>query len=67
MSKIQSFLSSKHQDGITIEWKSINYGILVKDVKNSKPFRTVYKNRKIVDNVSGKAKSGELLAIMGPT
>ena len=67
MSKIQSFLSSKHQDDITIEWKNINYGILVKDVKNSKPFRTVYKNRKIVNNVSGKAKSGELLAIMGPT
>ena len=67
MSKLQSFLSSKYQDDITIEWKNINYGILVKDVKISKPFRPVYVNRKIVNNVSGKAKSGELLAIMGPT
>jgi ABC-type multidrug transport system ATPase subunit len=52
---------------VSLEWENINYFVKVKDSSRSKPFRPVYKNNHILNNVSGSAKSGQLLAIMGPT
>lgn len=52
---------------VTLEWENLNYFVKVKDSSKSEPFRTVYKNNHILNNISGSAKSGQLLAIMGPT
>jgi len=50
-----------------LEWKELNYKMRIKDSKQSRFMKPVYNNKSILDNVSGKAVSGELLAIMGPT
>ena len=52
---------------ILMTWSDIEYSILVKDPKASKPFHSVMKSKTIISSMSGSAESGELLAIMGPT
>jgi hypothetical protein len=52
---------------VSLVWKDINLSILTKDTKRSTLLHTEYKSKKILQNISGSASSGELLAIMGPT
>ena len=52
---------------ITIEWENIHYSVLTKDSKNSTAYKSAIKNNRILKNVCGRAESGQLLAIMGPT
>jgi ABC-type protease/lipase transport system fused ATPase/permease subunit len=68
-SRLQKFFASSRQadESIELEWSNINYSMLVKDAAKSKFCNTVYKRKDILKNVSGKATSGQLLAIMGPT
>ena len=51
---------------IALEWRDINFHLLVKNPKSTM-LKTIYDNKHILSNISGSAKSGELLAIMGPT
>lgn len=48
-------------------WDKINLSVMVKDAKKSSRFHTEYKKKQILNSISGRAESGELLAIMGPT
>jgi ABC-type multidrug transport system ATPase subunit len=65
---ISHFASSRDKDeSVNLVWKDLEYNILVKDAPNSTMFNTAYKTKRILQNCSGTAKSGELLAIMGPT
>jgi len=59
--------SRGQNEKINMSWKNIEYAILSKDPATSKPFRPVYKEKKILSSMSGSAESGQLLAIMGPT
>ena len=52
---------------VTIEWENIEYQVVTKDSKKSTFMKSATKNNKILKNVSGRAESGQLLAIMGPT
>ena len=52
---------------VTIEWEGLEYSVLTKDSKNSTFLKSATKNNRILKNVSGRAESGQLLAIMGPT
>lgn len=52
---------------ITLTWNNLSYSILIKDKTNSSIINTKYKNKIILRNISGRATSGEMLAIMGPT
>jgi ABC-type multidrug transport system ATPase subunit len=67
-SKLQSFLADKKDTtNVVIEWQDINYLMRMKDQKKSKFMKPVYYQKKILNGLSGRAVSGELLAIMGPT
>ena len=59
--------SRKNDFHVTIEWEDLNYYVVTKDSKQSKFMRPAVKNNHILNNVSGRAESGQLLAIMGPT
>lgn len=62
------FSSSRSKsESIELSWKDVNYSIAVKDAQKSKIFAPVYGVKHILNDLSGSAKSGELLAIMGPT
>lgn len=62
----ESFASSRSKDEhITIEWSNLNYSVITKDSK--KGSKTGLKNNRILRDVNGRAESGQLLAIMGPT
>ena len=52
---------------VTIEWDNIEYSVVTKDSKKSTFMKSATKNNRILKNVSGRAESGQLLAIMGPT
>jgi energy-coupling factor transporter ATP-binding protein EcfA2 len=52
---------------VTIEWDNIEYAVITKDSKNSTFMKTASKNNRILRNLSGRAESGQLIAIMGPT
>jgi ABC-type multidrug transport system ATPase subunit len=59
----EHFASSRSKDEhITMEWEDINFSVITKDSR-----RGGTKNNKILKNVNGRAESGQLLAIMGPT
>ncbi|RYH30548.1 hypothetical protein EON65_04830 [archaeon] len=60
-------LSSHRTVRISLHWEHINLSVVTKDTKQSKFLRPVYKKKQILRDISGHAKSGELLAIMGPT
>lgn len=71
--RIQSKLSKHYastrgtDSHLQLVWEDINYSLLIKDHKTSKPFATKYKEKKILQNISGQVESGQLLAILGPT
>ncbi len=61
------FSKNENESRITLVWENIHLYVLSKDPLKSKFLRPAYKNKHILNGVSGKATSGELLAIMGPT
>lgn len=62
------FALTRSEDGaIDLEWKKINFSLRVKDTAKSSACKTVYKKKAILQDVSGRVISGQLLAIMGPT
>ncbi len=69
VSKLQSFFNTKNQSEqeVYFEWKNIKYWVKTKDSKRSKLLSNIYNTKKVLNNLSGYARSGELLAIMGPT
>ena len=58
-------LSRSKDEHITVEWTNINYSVITNDSK--KGSKSGKKNNRILRDVSGRAESGQLLAIMGPT
>jgi hypothetical protein len=63
----QHYSSSRgKKDKVVMEWKNLNYETMVKDPA-SPWFMPKYTHKKILQNCSGVASSGEMLAIMGPT
>jgi ABC-type sugar transport system ATPase subunit len=52
---------------VVITWKDINFETLEKVADTSTFYRTTYRKKIILDNVSGHAQTKELLAILGPT
>ena len=54
--------SGRSQSKVRLEWKNLTYKVVLKDAITKK-----YKEKTILNNVSGSAESGQLLAIMGPT
>lgn len=66
---MQHYSSSRSVDDskVSVVWENLSFQRVEKDTKESKPFKPVYKTKQILSNISGKASSGELLAIMGPT
>lgn len=69
MSKLaEHYASTRSKDEhVTIEWENLEYAVLTKDSKNSTFLKGAVKTNRILCNVSGRAESGQLLAIMGPT
>ena len=65
---MQYYANSRSNDGsLKIEWKDIKFSILSKNKAKSTTFKTIYHERKILKGLFGSIKSGEMLAIMGPT
>jgi ABC-type multidrug transport system ATPase subunit/ABC-type multidrug transport system permease subunit len=60
-------LSQEKNLRIAMVWEKINLSVMVKDPSRSNMLKTSYKQKPILQEISGKAVSGELLAIMGPT
>jgi ABC-type multidrug transport system ATPase subunit len=52
---------------VAISWKDIRFETLIKDNAKSKFMAPSYKTKTVLNNLSGRAESGELLAILGPT
>lgn len=52
---------------VVLTWENLSFITLVKDLEKSRPFNSAYKSKKILDNLQGRAESGELLAILGPS
>ena len=53
---------------VVLEWDHIYYSMRVKDSSRANSmFSTPHKNNFILQNLRGRAESGQLLAIMGPT
>ena len=69
ISKLEDFYKSSmaSRQKVRLEWSNINYSVYAKDAMKSSFMSPVYNEKVILDNVSGAAESGELLAIMGPT
>jgi ABC-type multidrug transport system ATPase subunit len=63
-SEVIKHTRAKH---VVLEWENIDYWVRVKNSKESRFLRPVYQNNRILANVKGRAESGQLLAIMGPT
>ena len=57
----QHFQSTRgYDDNMTIVWENIDYSLLVKDQKTSKPFAAKFKEKNILRNISGSVQSGML-------
>ena len=52
---------------VVITWNDLLYETLEKDTTKSSFMSTVYKKKVILNRLSGRAESGQLLAILGPT
>ena len=55
-------LTRKAESSVTLEWKDVSYSTWTKD-----PVRKCMVKKQILQSVTGAGKSGELIAIMGPT
>lgn len=68
-SKMSSGYKSQRSkdERVVVTWKNLNFQTVIKDGDKSKPFQPVYKTKVILDNLHGRAESGQLLAILGPT
>jgi ABC-type multidrug transport system fused ATPase/permease subunit len=64
---ISGFLDTIPKENIELEWTSIDYNVLVVDPLKSTIFKKSYTEKKILSNISGSAKTGQLVAIMGPS
>ena len=54
--------------GVTLSWKDINYSVQLQSSLFSRlTCKGAPKQKKILDNVSGVAPPGKLIAIMGPS
>jgi ABC-type multidrug transport system ATPase subunit len=62
-SALSKYFNNNDHEKVSLLWDNISYNILVPDENNSK----IMKARKILQNLKGKAESGDLLAILGPT
>ena len=49
---------------LKLEWHNL---IVTKEVKTGPPFRKTTTTKNIINNITGEANPGELLAIMGPS
>jgi len=58
---------SNSRESIVLEWKDVSYSRLEKDSEKSGMLSTQFKKKDILCGLNGCAKSGRLLAIMGPT
>ncbi len=65
--KINQSSATSKREPVVIEWKDVNYCIRVRDSKTSTFLRPAYNYKMVLNGLSGTARSGELLAIMGPT
>eukprot|EP01041_Mallomonas_annulata_P001000 gene1000-1966_t len=52
---------------VFLEWSDLNYSVFTKDSVKSTFSKPIYTEKAILKNLNGWAKSGQLLAIMGPT
>lgn len=66
-SALHKYYANTSKKSIQLAWEDINFSILGKNAKASTFFKPVKKVQHILRNSSGAVKSGELLAIMGPT
>jgi ABC-type multidrug transport system fused ATPase/permease subunit len=66
-SSFSKHFSKQKECKISLVWENVHLYVLSKDPLKSKFLRPVFKNKHILNGVTGKASSGELLAIMGPT
>jgi len=55
------------EEKVVLIWKDLTFQTNVKDSNKSTLFKPVYSTRKILKGLSGRAESGQLIAIMGPT
>ncbi len=66
MATTQNSQRSK-DERVLITWNNLNFQTVTKDPEKSKPFKPAYKTKVILNNLHGRAESGQLLAILGPT
>ena len=59
--------SRESNETVELHWKNLSYSIAIKDSQKSTFGKPVYDKKCILKSISGNAKSGEMLAIMGPT
>ena len=62
-----SALGGGKKDEVVLEWRDVNMTILEKNSEKSAFLKPAMERKPILANVSGVARSGQLLAIMGPT
>jgi ABC-type transport system involved in cytochrome bd biosynthesis fused ATPase/permease subunit len=67
LSSISRTSSRSANERVSIRWEDLTFETLVKDPERSSIITPVYKRKQILRGLSGSAKSGELLAILGPT
>lgn len=52
---------------VVLSWNELSFLTLIKDTEKSKPIKSVYKTKVVLNNLQGRAESGQLLAILGPS
>ncbi len=69
VSELARYFSSSRDanEKVSLIWQDITFETFVKDDTTSKFIAPSYRNKTILNQISGKAESGELMAILGPT
>jgi len=67
--RLQTYYSKSREinEKVVLKWTDLNYSIREKDGEKSTIFSPFFKVKDVVKCVHGKAQSGDLLAIMGPS
>jgi ABC-type multidrug transport system ATPase subunit len=65
VTKMRSMRSKDER--VVITWHNITFQTVLKDPSKSTFLNTAYKTKNILNGLNGRAASGELLAILGPT